>query len=241
MADVKNSSLATDLVSYWELEEASGTRVDSHGSNDLTDNNTVGQATGKIGDAADFEASQSERLIASSPFTTATTDFSVSMWFKPESIGAYQSLMQNGRQSNFWNILIHPNGRFQFFKDNIAEYPSTFTLAAGTWYHLVIVKTGDGANNMAFFVNNAAAGTASVGTISTPATAAYLGAYTTQGTSFVFHADGIIDEVGIWSKALTSTERSDLYNSGAGIPYDAGGGGGGAAAQAARRGAVMMM
>jgi len=41
ITDVKNSSLATNLVSYWELEEASGTRVDSHGSNDLTDNNTV--------------------------------------------------------------------------------------------------------------------------------------------------------------------------------------------------------
>jgi hypothetical protein len=29
------------LESYWNLDESSGTRVDSHGTNDLTDNNTV--------------------------------------------------------------------------------------------------------------------------------------------------------------------------------------------------------
>ena len=38
------------LQGFWELlEEASGTRVDAHGANDLTDNNTVLQGTGKVG------------------------------------------------------------------------------------------------------------------------------------------------------------------------------------------------
>lgn len=36
----------TSLVSYWNLVETSGTRNDSHGTNHLTDNNTVGHATG---------------------------------------------------------------------------------------------------------------------------------------------------------------------------------------------------
>ena len=40
------SNLLTNLVSWWELDEASGTRVDKHGSNDLTDNNTVTDAEG---------------------------------------------------------------------------------------------------------------------------------------------------------------------------------------------------
>ena len=44
----------TGLVSYWALDETSGTRYDSHGSNDLTDNNTVGYTTGVQGNAADF-------------------------------------------------------------------------------------------------------------------------------------------------------------------------------------------
>jgi len=35
------STEKTSLISYWDLDEFSGSRIDSHGSNDLTDNNTV--------------------------------------------------------------------------------------------------------------------------------------------------------------------------------------------------------
>jgi hypothetical protein len=38
------------LVSYWNLDEQSGTAYDSHGSNDLTDNNTVLYGTGLASD-----------------------------------------------------------------------------------------------------------------------------------------------------------------------------------------------
>jgi len=233
-------SLLTDLEAYYKLDEASGNRSDSVGSNTLTDVNTVPGVAGIINDGADFESSNAEHLSTSTPFTTATTDFSISMWYKPESIGAYQSLIQNGRQANFWNILITSGGVFEFFEDNIAEYPSTSTLTAGNWYHLVAVKSSNGAGNMQYYVNGASAGTASVGTITTPTTAAYLGAYTANGSSFVYYTDGILDEVGIWSRSLTSGEVSDLYNSGAGLGYDDFGGGG-PAAQTARRGVVMMM
>mgnify|MGYP003641999950 CR=1 FL=1 len=36
----------TDLVSWWSLSETSGTRYDQHGTNNLTDNNSVGWAAG---------------------------------------------------------------------------------------------------------------------------------------------------------------------------------------------------
>lgn len=39
---------AWGLVSYYGFDEMSGTRVDSHGSNDLSDENTVGHADGKV-------------------------------------------------------------------------------------------------------------------------------------------------------------------------------------------------
>ncbi len=40
------SALKTSLEAWWDLQEESGTRVDSHGSNNLTDNNTVTAAAG---------------------------------------------------------------------------------------------------------------------------------------------------------------------------------------------------
>ena len=45
-----SGSLLTDLISYWDLEEASGTRFDSHSNNnDLTDNNTVTTVASPVG------------------------------------------------------------------------------------------------------------------------------------------------------------------------------------------------
>jgi len=48
------AALATNLQAWWNLEEASGTRSDSHGMNHLTDNNTVTQADG-IADLSSFK------------------------------------------------------------------------------------------------------------------------------------------------------------------------------------------
>lgn len=48
----------TNLVSWWELDENSGTRADKHGSNTLTDNNTVTAADGKV----DYEAATTDVL-----------------------------------------------------------------------------------------------------------------------------------------------------------------------------------
>lgn len=51
-----------NAVHGWKLDETSGTRVDSIGSMDLTDNNTVTSATGKFSNAAQFTAANSEYL-----------------------------------------------------------------------------------------------------------------------------------------------------------------------------------
>ena len=79
------STLLTGLVSWWKLDEESGTRADAVGTNHHTDNNTVGYASGKIGNAANFVAANSESLTLGIagviPF--GTEDFSVSFWLKP--------------------------------------------------------------------------------------------------------------------------------------------------------------
>ena len=50
--------LTDDMISFWELEESSGTRADAHGAHTLTDNNTVGQGTGVVGNCADLNSAQ---------------------------------------------------------------------------------------------------------------------------------------------------------------------------------------
>jgi hypothetical protein len=54
------AGLLTSLTSYWNLDELNSTRVDSHGSNDLTDNNTVTRALGpRASEDSSFSSSSS--------------------------------------------------------------------------------------------------------------------------------------------------------------------------------------
>src|SRR5688572_28354046 len=50
------------LVSWWSLNEASGTRNDSHSTNHLTDNNAVPSAAGLKGNSAAFVTAGLESL-----------------------------------------------------------------------------------------------------------------------------------------------------------------------------------
>lgn len=74
----------------WHLSESSGTRSDStSNNNDLSDNNTVGSATGKIYQGADFERSNSEYLSITDASQTGldiTGDISLSAWVSVETL-----------------------------------------------------------------------------------------------------------------------------------------------------------
>lgn len=231
----------TNLVSYWEFEEASGTRFDSHGSNDLTDNNTVAQGTGIQGNGADFEATNSEYLSITDAAQTGLdlgasgTDFSASFWFNFESLpssGQYRTWFwkwvggTNNRQFviDFTNasgayrsaVLLSSNGSSSYNSE--VNFSTSFSTA--TWYHFVYVYDAS-AGTLKAYVN----GSLEVTHSSTP-TSIYNG----NGAFWIsngqgFH-DGVMDELGIWSEALTSDHITWLYNSGAGRTYaDLSGGG----------------
>ena len=79
-------ALTDNLVSWWELDEASGTRNDAHGSNHLTDGNTVAQVAGKVGNAAQFVAANAESLsIADNANLSVSGVFSVCAWVYMDS------------------------------------------------------------------------------------------------------------------------------------------------------------
>jgi len=61
------SDLTTSLISWWDLDETSGSRADSHGSNTLTDNNTVTSAAGNVSaSSSDLNTLVSRMVITSS-------------------------------------------------------------------------------------------------------------------------------------------------------------------------------
>lgn len=249
--DVKNdASLSTSLVSYWELEEiqtGSGvTRVDSHGTNDLTDNNTVGDATGIEGTGADIELSNSEHLSITDASQTGldlSGDFTIQTWVKFESLpsnGAGMGIITKDTltTANAYFMSVFTSGGVVYAYNQVnrtttdlVQNFAAWNPSTGVWYHLLLVYDAS-AGNLKFYVDNSLLANNTDGTVTSIQNNSLpfsIGSH--DGKRFF---DGVIDEVAVWSKVLSSTERADLYNSGSAIPYDAGGGGGGGGSPARR-------
>lgn len=224
-------ALTDNLVSYWKLNEPSGTRYDCFGSNHLTDNNTVGNATGVISNGADFELSNSEYLSiahASQVGLSITGDISVSFWVKVEQVGievgfidkmkwtatraGYSFNMDNG--NNFQVLMYDSSG-------NLSRYAVTGMFGAGdvgNWVHVAASWTAASPATMLIYKNGTAQ---TVTTVSSAATSINtntidfnIGRY--NSTNYL---DGVMDEVAIWSRAITAVEIGQLYNAGAGNSY----------------------
>lgn len=218
-------SLFNDLVSYWKLDEESGTRYDVFGGNDLTDNNTVGYTSGIIGNAADFISANNEYLSHSdnASLSTGDIDFTVSAWIVPDTdcedrsglVGKWY--VSSGRREY---LLFCDNNLFWFYVSydgevtGIIEVINTeVEIITNTEYF--VLAWHDASNDMIGLQVNG-------GDIVTESNT--LGVLdSTQGLEigryYNNYFDGSIDEVGFWKRLLTDSEKCALYNSDSGLAF----------------------
>ena len=89
---------------------------------------------------------------------------------------------------------------------NYADFQSTNTFNAKTWYLLAVTNDG---SNLKMTVNTVSNGSISVGTIQTNNNDIYIGRY--EGDTRWFYK-GKIDDIRIYNRALTETEIQQIYN-----------------------------
>lgn len=220
------STLLTNLVAYWKLEDPSGSLTDSTGTYTLTETSgTIPTIAGKVGNARDFEQVDTEYFAQSdqAAFRVGDTDASWSMWINGETLTSAPVVFRKRNGSN-------ANNSYALYYDHVAERltfaaaidSSTDTsvqwgsaLSTSTWYFVVVWH--DSVNNqIGISVNNGTPVTASHTTgIQDNAAEFQLGASDNQA----LYWDGVIDEFGFWSKVLSASERTELYNSGNGTTY----------------------
>lgn len=228
-------ALTDNLVSYWKLDETSGTRSDSHGSNNLTDNNTVTYtASGKINNAGTFTAANSEYLSITDASQTGldiTTDLTISAWMyitsAPTSGNEYTLVSKlSGSSSSYGLRYFNNGGTLQlaaFMYDSSApttniNYNKNVTLSTSTWNHIVYTFKSS-TSTAEFYVNGSSIGTvtdASANDINNSTAKFTIGAAFEGANRFM---NGNLDEIGIWSRVITSGEVTSLYNSGSGFAY----------------------
>jgi len=220
------STLLEGLVSWWGLEEASGTRIDSVTAtgNDLTDNNTVGQGVGIIGKAADFVAANSEFLdrAAGHGLQGGARDFTFQYWVNVASWagGLTMAAVATTQTATDTDWIMQPNGSGrQDFSVGVGASFKTLSssagnLSTGTW-HNVIGWYDDAIDTLHLSVNNGTVDTLTpIGTPNTTGGKFRMGVWVITNLM-----NGLLDECAFWSRVLTAAERTKLFNAGAGIGF----------------------
>lgn len=222
-------ALLTNLVSYWKLDESSGNAIDSISGFTGT-NTSVTYGAGKIRNGAVMDGVASKFVITDVSALKITGQFSVQAWFKGTSTDSiiYESYSGNPNVAGYRletndvggvgkaTVLSGKNTGTTLGTDYQFINGST-TVTDGAWHHMVGVYNG---TNLIIYVDGASNG--SVAWANNPAFAATnyirIGCRNASGTDGNF-VNGTIDEVAVWSRAITAAEVSQLYNGGSGLQY----------------------
>lgn len=232
------ATLLTDLVSFWKIDEStsSSTMKDSHGVNH---GNPTGTAIiwGLLGKARSFNGQNDVVTIPTNiNLNPIDKSFSWSSWFQIDTLYSTASafLAKNDYQS-FEGFVMQYSGNgavkallFQpTFQLNVESPLSTVTTKV--WNH--VVSTWDSSlKTLTLFVNGSlvASATSSAAVNLNPSSDLVLGkgtvgvkSATGSATAVTTSFRGNIDEVGFWTRSLSSAEVAFLYNSSKGTSFDA--------------------
>jgi hypothetical protein len=209
--------LKTGLVAYYNLNEASGQRNDSHTNGyHLTDINTVGSNTGVggVGTAADFVAANSEWL--SGPAVPLAAPFEICFWAYNNADPASERMFLEWAPGNPspLSATLATNGRvgarFLDADSNALALGGAVAtdMTAATWYFVRLWHTG-----AAIFVslNNGMAITLADNFHALTTETLTLGRRDVSTDTFL---DGRLQALGIWSRNLTDAERTFLHGGG---------------------------
>jgi prepilin-type N-terminal cleavage/methylation domain-containing protein len=219
-------ALGADIVGNWNFDEGTGTRandfsgyyntgtISGSGATYTTETpqKAAGQGSGKY--ALSFDGVNGNILIASSASLNTVTQnhiFTFEAWVKKGSLTGMRDIIgpvDYAPRFGYCFIInnLCPSFRFQKADGTWIEHTSTFSLTPDAWYHLVM--TYDKAY-VKFYVNGELKNTFSETGLTDCVGSRWGIAYV--GWS---HFDGLIDEVRIYSRALTATEIQQHYAQG---------------------------
>lgn len=210
-------------VAYWKMDEASGARADSTGNgHSLADagfepesRSGVINLGGDFGGPSEFEwlevADHADVSIA------ANEDFTFSFWINSDSIASFVYVLAKDSVNQEWNVYVDTAGKINFNWWNAAgvvQGPITTTGAISTGQNKHIVITYD-QSNIKIYIDGSL-DTTSPNTEDPRDSTSDFEVGRSEGAGGGYF-DGLIDEIGIWKRALSLSEVGDLYNGGSGL------------------------
>lgn len=206
------NAVTWDNTGYYKLDGTSGTVSDSTTNNPGTANGGVTRGvTGKLNNAFDFDGN--DDTITGITDVKGYTEGTVSFWFNPDSVTGIQTFYSTHSGGHDNRLALNGN---KIDSSHQSEWylTSSTTLSTGTWYFYTFTWNSTGEY---LYLNGNLENQSSYGggwelTGGAPVIGERSGIYDNE-------FDGTIDEFGVWDRALSHQEVSQLYNSGQGLEY----------------------
>ena len=174
----------------------------------------------------DFDGSNDE--IVTSFLGTGQTEITVSAWINSDSIGADQTIFGTVWAASTACVFdVDSTGKLRLFFRSGSTNPGFLVantiLSASTWYHAAVTLTPNGTNmDCTFYLNgvidNTTGATQAYGqgdtAIASSGTGYNIGSTALYSGSNYNFFNGKIDEVAIFTRSLSSSEITTIYNSG---------------------------
>jgi hypothetical protein len=191
-------------------------------ANDLSGNYSgtptdVSYGVGEFDLAGVFNGSSSYVLIPDSPALRLTGDYAISFWFKTNSIGAIQRLINKDNANDYsggWALVLEPDSSITWAHNDGStnqNWNTGVSITANTWYYVTAVYS-DSNNLRSFYLNGSLQNTITTNTnVASETDVLLFGAYG-QSSPLGQYLNGSLDQVRIFNKALSAGEVTTLYN-----------------------------
>lgn len=206
--ELASTPLFTDasLLAYYKLEST----ADSKGSFTLTNVGTTGFSAALFNNGASFNGS-SKALHNTSVLASTSYPRSFVGWFNGTSFAADSAVFCCGDDSIHYYILkVRASDSHLVFRSNnntqAADVDTGIVCSTGNWYNFVVVQNSS--TSVTIYVNGSPTNTAAATFVATVSDF-WLGYL---GRSSVWWFTGLVDDCAIFTRTITATEASNLYN-----------------------------
>ncbi len=204
----------TGLVDWWRAE---GDASDSVGTNNGTLNGSAGFAAGEVGQAFSFNGINSYVSIPDSPSLDSLSNaITIEAWMKSASTGNnpdWKGLVTKGNES--WRLMASVFTNTLYVGLNgvtpVDLYGSR-NVNDGQWHH--VAATYDGSKIALYVDGTLDTSVAATGKIARDSFPLYISGNSEPPSGHTYYFNGLIDEVSLYNRALSSNEIAAIYNAG---------------------------
>ena len=195
-------------------------------SNNGTANDSVFVSNGKYGGAYNFDGRTDSIIIPTNPSLDIRDEMTLNAWVYPRSNGSYGSGDYNfkyvvSKPTDIYSVpyIIYAinfkkGGKFRFaISSGGIQHEVTYELPINEWSHVVGTYSNITSNNLSLYINGELVNTTHVdaGKIDVSLKNVRIGSYEYQ---YIESWNGSIDDVQIYSRALSADEIRAYYNAG---------------------------